>query len=107
MVTNRRVLYIREVEILKIMSIDWQYSFEDFVLPPTVSENLLNISVKDQSLFHKKHSANEGYLQKIYLQDTTTAERARRAIEDAQSTRYQQTLMKRSSRKRLGPQMPL
>ncbi|KAM5242082.1 intermembrane lipid transfer protein VPS13C isoform 2-T2 [Hipposideros larvatus] len=107
MVTNRRVLYIREVEILKIMSIDWQYSFEDFVLPPTVSGNLLNISVKDQSLFHKKHSANEGYLQKIYLQDTTTAERACRAIEDAQSMQYQQTLMKRSSRKRLRPEMPL
>ncbi|XP_005316696.2 intermembrane lipid transfer protein VPS13C isoform X3 [Ictidomys tridecemlineatus] len=106
MVTNRRVLYIKEVEILGHMSIDWQCPFEDFVLPPSIDENLLKISVKEQGLFHKRDSANLGCLRKIYLKDTTTAERAFNAIEDAQSLRHQQKLMKQSSQKLLRPQTP-
>lgn len=106
MVTNRRVLCIKEVEILNIMSIDWQCPFEDFVFPPSVSGNLLNISVKDQGLFHTKNSANQTYVRKIYLQDPTTAERACHAIEDAQSMRHQQKLRKQSSLKLLRPQIP-
>ncbi|XP_024894514.1 vacuolar protein sorting-associated protein 13C [Pteropus alecto] len=106
-ITNRRVLCIKEVEILNLMCIDWQCPFEDFVSPPSVNGNMLNISVKDQSLFHKKDSANQACLRKIYLQDTTTAERARHAIEDAQSVRHQQKLMKQSSLKLLRPQMPI
>uniref|UniRef100_A0A8C9AEJ4 Vacuolar protein sorting 13 homolog C n=1 Tax=Prolemur simus TaxID=1328070 RepID=A0A8C9AEJ4_PROSS len=106
MVTNRRVLYVKEVEILGHMSIDWQCPFEDFVCPPSVNENMLKISVKEQGLFHKKDSANKGCLRKIYLKDTTTAERAYHAIEDAQSTRHQQKLMKQSSLRLLRPQIP-
>lgn len=43
---HRRALFIKEVEILGHMSVDWQCLFEDFVCPPEVSENLLKISVK-------------------------------------------------------------
>ncbi|XP_045666399.1 vacuolar protein sorting-associated protein 13C isoform X2 [Ursus americanus] len=106
MVTNRRVLCISEVEILGHMSIDWQCPFEDFVFPPSVHGNLLKIPVKEQGLFHKKDSASYGY-RNVYLRDTATAERVCNAIDDAQSVRRQQTLMKQSSLKLLRPQMPL
>ncbi|XP_012584133.1 PREDICTED: vacuolar protein sorting-associated protein 13C-like [Condylura cristata] len=106
MVTNRRVLCIKEVEILGHMSTDWQCPFEDFICPPTVSENLLKISIKEQGMFLKKDSANQGYIRKIYLHDATTAEKAYHAIEDAQSLRHQQRLMKHSSLKLLKPQIP-
>ncbi|CAI9176855.1 unnamed protein product [Rangifer tarandus platyrhynchus] len=105
MVTNRRVLCVKEVEILGHMSVDWQYLFEDFVQSPTVDGNLLKISVEKQGLFQKKDSANQGYIQKIYLQDTTTAERACHAIEEGQSMRHQQNLMKQSSLRTLRPQV--
>ncbi|XP_004374680.1 intermembrane lipid transfer protein VPS13C isoform X1 [Trichechus manatus latirostris] len=104
MVTNRRVLCIKEVEILGHVCIDWQCPFEDFVSPPSIHENMLTISVKDQSLFHKKDNVSQGYQRKIYLQDATTAERAYKAIEDAQSRRQQQKLVKQSSLKLLRPQ---
>ncbi|XP_037689727.1 vacuolar protein sorting-associated protein 13C isoform X2 [Choloepus didactylus] len=104
MVTNRRVLCIKEIEILGHMSIDWQCQFEDFVFPPNVSENLLKISVKDQVLF-RKDSNNRGYVRKVYLQDTTTAE-ACKAIENAWSMSHQQKLVKQSSLKLLRPQIP-
>lgn len=44
------MLCIKEVEILGLMCIDWQYLFEDFVFPPSVNGNLLNISVKVRKL---------------------------------------------------------
>uniref|UniRef100_A0A8C6BAR6 Vacuolar protein sorting 13 homolog C n=1 Tax=Monodon monoceros TaxID=40151 RepID=A0A8C6BAR6_MONMO len=106
MVTNRRVLCIKEVEILGHVSVDWQYPFEDFVQSPIVDGNLLKISVEKQGLLQKRDSANQGCVQKIYLQDITTAERACRAIEDAWSMRQQQKLMKQSSLKLLRPQIP-
>lgn len=105
MVTNRRVLCIKEVEILGHMSVDWQYPFEDFVQSPTVDGNLLKISVERQGLFQKKDSASQGYIQKIYLRDTATAERACRAIEEGQSMRHQQKLMKQSSLRILRPKV--
>ncbi|XP_049761829.1 intermembrane lipid transfer protein VPS13C isoform X1 [Elephas maximus indicus] len=104
MVTNRRVLCIKEVEILGHVCIDWQCPFEDFVSPPSVDKNLLKISVKDQSLFHRKDSASQGYQRKISLQDTATAERVCNAIEDTQSRRQQQKLVKQPSLKVLRPQ---
>ncbi|MEJ1285501.1 vacuolar protein sorting 13A [Cricetulus griseus] len=106
MITNRRVLFVKEVEILGHMSVDWQCLFEDFVCPPEVSENLLKISVKEQGLFHKKDSANLGCLRKIYLKDSITAKRAFDAIESAQSSRYQQKLMKQPSLRLHRPQVP-
>ncbi|XP_006979356.1 intermembrane lipid transfer protein VPS13C isoform X1 [Peromyscus maniculatus bairdii] len=106
MITNRRVLFIKEVEILGHMSVDWQCLFEDFVCPPGVSENLLKISVKEQGLFHKKDSASLGCLRKIYLKDSITAKRAFDAIESAQSSRHQQKLMKQPSLRLLRPQVP-
>ncbi|XP_036909925.1 vacuolar protein sorting-associated protein 13C isoform X2 [Sturnira hondurensis] len=107
MITNRRVLCIKEVEILGLMSTDWQYPFEDFVFPPSAIRNVLNISVKDQGLFHKKDSASQACVRKVHLQDATAAEKACRAIEDAQSVRHQQKLIRQSSLKLLRPQMPL
>ncbi|XP_045863296.1 vacuolar protein sorting-associated protein 13C isoform X1 [Meles meles] len=105
MVTNRRVLCINEVEILGHMSIDWQCPFEDFVFPPSVHGNMLKISFKEQSLFHKKDSASHGF-RNIYLRDTTTAEKVCNAIDDAWSMRHQQKLRKQSSLKLLRPQTP-
>lgn len=105
MVTNRRVLCLKENEILGNMSVDWQCPLEDFVSPPSVSDNLLKLSVKEQGLFYKKDSASRGCLRKIYLKDTATAETALNAIEEARSRRHQQKLVKQSSLNLLRPQL--
>ncbi|XP_040825491.1 vacuolar protein sorting-associated protein 13C isoform X2 [Ochotona curzoniae] len=106
LVTSRRVLCVKEVEILGNMSVDWQCSFEDFVCPPRVSENLLKITVKEQGLFSKIDNASKDCPHKVYLKDAATAEAALSAIEDAQSRRQQQNLVRQSSLKLLRPQLP-
>uniref|UniRef100_A0A452VIQ5 Vacuolar protein sorting 13 homolog C n=1 Tax=Ursus maritimus TaxID=29073 RepID=A0A452VIQ5_URSMA len=114
MVTNRRVLCISEVEILGHMSIDWQCPFEDFVFPPSVHGNLLKIPVKVRK--HESHPQllllclsppREPVLVFAIDSKYSILQRVCNAIDDAQSVRRQQTLMKQSSLKLLRPQMPL
>nr|XP_060611951.1 intermembrane lipid transfer protein VPS13C-like [Anolis sagrei ordinatus] len=68
-VTNRRVMLIKEVEILGHITTDWDYSYEDFTRPPAVTNNVLHVYVK----------------------------RVCQAIDEAQASRHQQKLVKQAS----------
>ncbi|XP_053128095.1 intermembrane lipid transfer protein VPS13C isoform X2 [Hemicordylus capensis] len=105
-ITNRRVMVIKEVEILGHLTTDWDCLYEDFTRPPAVHGNELQIFVKDQGLlvFHKKGSPGQELSRKIQLKDTTSAKRIGRAIEEAQATRHQQKLVKQASLKLSSPQ---
>ncbi|XP_074863378.1 intermembrane lipid transfer protein VPS13C isoform X3 [Carettochelys insculpta] len=106
-VTNRRLMCVKEVEILGHVT-DWDYVFEDFARPPSVESNVLKITVKDQGLlmFQKKdHTAHE-CLKKIQLKDEITARRICRAVDEAQAARQQQKLVKKASLKLIKPQSP-
>uniref|UniRef100_A0A670ZC06 Vacuolar protein sorting 13 homolog C n=1 Tax=Pseudonaja textilis TaxID=8673 RepID=A0A670ZC06_PSETE len=45
-VTSRRVILMKEVEILGHMTTDWDYLYEDFTQRPRTEENLLQLFVK-------------------------------------------------------------
>ncbi|XP_030044282.1 intermembrane lipid transfer protein VPS13C [Microcaecilia unicolor] len=98
-VTNRRVMCVKEVEILGQRITDWDYLLEDFIRPPSVEESTLNLYVKDHGplVFQKKESAGQGYLKKVHLQSANTAKMVCNAIDDAQSLRQQQKLVKQKS----------
>ncbi|XP_053575277.1 LOW QUALITY PROTEIN: intermembrane lipid transfer protein VPS13C [Bombina bombina] len=98
-ITNRRVLCVKEVEILGHRTIDWDYSFEDFLRPPTVEENILNLFVKDQGLlvFHKKDSSIQESQKRIQLLDSLAAREVLKAIDDAQATMQQHVLVRQKS----------
>lgn len=42
---NRRVIYVKEVEILSRLTIEWDYLFEDFTRSPSYEANVLKITV--------------------------------------------------------------
>ncbi|MEE6527673.1 hypothetical protein FKM82_029227 [Ascaphus truei] len=65
---------VKEVEILGHISIDWDYSFEEFTRPPSVEENILHICVKDHGLFQKKDSPHQESHKRIALLDRGTAQ---------------------------------
>ncbi|XP_053320973.1 intermembrane lipid transfer protein VPS13C isoform X2 [Spea bombifrons] len=96
-VTNRRVMFVKEVEILGHRNIDWDYSFEEFLRPPAVEENILTLFVKDHSIFHKKDAANQEIQKRIPLQDKVVAQKVLNAIDEACATRKQQTLVRQKS----------
>uniref|UniRef100_A0A8C3T6F5 Vacuolar protein sorting 13 homolog C n=1 Tax=Chelydra serpentina TaxID=8475 RepID=A0A8C3T6F5_CHESE len=49
-VTNRRLMCIKDVDILGHVT-DWDYLFEDFTHPPSVETNVLKITVKVKEMF--------------------------------------------------------
>lgn len=42
---NRRVIHVKEVEILGHLTTDWDYLFEDFTRCPSYEANVLKITV--------------------------------------------------------------
>ncbi|KAJ6664322.1 hypothetical protein lerEdw1_008541 [Lerista edwardsae] len=99
--TNRRLMFVKEVEILGHITTDWDYLYEDFTRPPTVDGNVLQIFVKDHGLlkFHKKDGSGQELVRKIEFRDANSAKWICHAIEEAQSTRHQQKLVKQASMK--------
>ncbi|KAM4675969.1 intermembrane lipid transfer protein VPS13C [Discoglossus pictus] len=71
-VTNRRVICVKEVEILGHRIVDWDYAFEDFIRPPNVEENVLNLFVKDHGLL--SFSGNHDSQKRISLQNRLAAQ---------------------------------
>ncbi|KAM6426345.1 intermembrane lipid transfer protein VPS13C [Liasis olivaceus] len=101
-VTSRRVMLMKEVEILGHMTTDWDYLYEDFTRPPTTDENVLQIFVKDRGMlpFHKKESSGHELIKKIRLPDAAAAKRMCQAIDAAEAISHQQKLVKQASLKR-------
>nr|XP_060611950.1 intermembrane lipid transfer protein VPS13C [Anolis sagrei ordinatus] len=96
-VTNRRVMLIKEVEILGHITTDWDYSYEDFTRPPAVTNNVLHVYVKDQGLFQKRESSRQESVKNIKFADAASAKRVCQAIDEAQASRHQQKLVKQAS----------
>uniref|UniRef100_A0A8C0B865 Vacuolar protein sorting 13 homolog C n=1 Tax=Buteo japonicus TaxID=224669 RepID=A0A8C0B865_9AVES len=72
-VTNRRVIHVKEVEILGHLTTDWDYLFEDFTRCPSYEANVLKITVLDQRMFQRKDSTGHECIKTVQLQDETTA----------------------------------
>uniref|UniRef100_A0A8C3CZT0 Vacuolar protein sorting 13 homolog C n=1 Tax=Cairina moschata TaxID=8855 RepID=A0A8C3CZT0_CAIMO len=103
-VTNRRVIYVKEVEILGHLTTEWDYLFEDFACCPTYEGSVLKITVLDQRIFHRKDSGGHECVKAIQLQDVSTARSICSAIVEAQATRKQQKLVKQASLQLKKPQ---
>ncbi|KAM6119483.1 intermembrane lipid transfer protein VPS13C [Pterocles gutturalis] len=102
-VTNRRVIYVKEVEILGHLKTEWDHLFEDFTRAPSYEANFLKITVWDQRMFQRKDGTGHECVKTVQLQDETTARRVCCAIQEAQATRKQQKLVKQASLRK--PQM--
>ncbi|KGL81364.1 Vacuolar protein sorting-associated protein 13C, partial [Tinamus guttatus] len=97
LVTNRRVIYVKEVEILGHLTTEWDFLFEEFTHRPVYEANVLKITVMDQGIFQRKDSMGRECVKTIQLQDEFTAKRVCHAIEEAQAARRQQRLVKQAS----------
>ncbi|XP_058667729.1 intermembrane lipid transfer protein VPS13C [Ammospiza caudacuta] len=99
-VTNRRVIYVKEVEILGHLTTEWDYLFEEFTRYPSYEANVLKITVwEEQNMFQRKDSAGYECVKTVQLWDEATARRVCGAIQDALATRKQEKLVKRASLK--------
>ncbi|KFO96709.1 Vacuolar protein sorting-associated protein 13C, partial [Calypte anna] len=103
-VTNRRVIYVKEVEILGHLTTEWDYLFEDFTHCPSYEANVLKLTVLDQRMFQKKDSTGHECVRTVQLHDETAARSVCCAIQEAQARRKQQKLVKQASLQLKKPQ---
>lgn len=98
LITNRRVIYICD-EMLCNPCSDWNYSYDEFIRPPTLEGSVLSLNVKDQSLigFTSPRSETEGLVKKMTLQNDVVAKRMLDALEEARTASRQQRLVKMKS----------
>uniref|UniRef100_A0A8C7E7K8 Vacuolar protein sorting 13 homolog C n=1 Tax=Naja naja TaxID=35670 RepID=A0A8C7E7K8_NAJNA len=61
-VTSRRVILMKEVEIIGHMTTDWDYLYEDFTQQPQTDENLLQLFVKVRESELSKVSLTNPYI---------------------------------------------
>ncbi|NWR71729.1 VP13C protein, partial [Centropus unirufus] len=73
MVTNRRVICVKEVEILGHLATEWDYSFEDLTCCPSYEANVLKLTVLDQRMFQRKDSTGHERIKRVKLQDEAAA----------------------------------
>ncbi|XP_055662929.1 intermembrane lipid transfer protein VPS13C isoform X2 [Falco peregrinus] len=103
-ITNRRVIYVKEVEILGHLTTEWYYLFEEFTQCPSYEANVLKITVLDQRVFQRKDGTGRECVKTVQLQDEATARRTFCAIQEAQATRKQHKLVKQASLQLKKPQ---
>uniref|UniRef100_A0A8D2LMG4 Vacuolar protein sorting 13 homolog C n=1 Tax=Varanus komodoensis TaxID=61221 RepID=A0A8D2LMG4_VARKO len=72
-VTNRRIMLVKEVEILGHLMTDWDYLYEDFTRPPTVVENMLCIFDQGLLTFHKREGSGQETVRRIPLRNPSSA----------------------------------
>ncbi|KAM5127220.1 intermembrane lipid transfer protein VPS13C-like [Mantella aurantiaca] len=97
MVTNRRIMSVKEVEILGNRVVDWDYSFEEFMEPPVVEDKVLTLSVKDKSLIVFQKKENQEVQRRITLQNNDAAQEVLAVLDEARISRRQQTLVRQKS----------
>uniref|UniRef100_A0A674GCF0 Vacuolar protein sorting 13 homolog C n=1 Tax=Taeniopygia guttata TaxID=59729 RepID=A0A674GCF0_TAEGU len=72
-VTNRRVIYVKEVEILGHLTTEWDYLFEEFTRYPSYEANIVKITVLDQKMFQRRDSTGHECVKTVPLWDEATA----------------------------------
>uniref|UniRef100_A0A669PLF2 Vacuolar protein sorting 13 homolog C n=1 Tax=Phasianus colchicus TaxID=9054 RepID=A0A669PLF2_PHACC len=70
---NRRVICVKEVEILGHLTAEWDYLFEDFTRCPTCEGSVLKLTVLDQGMFQRKDNIRHSCEKAIQLRDEATA----------------------------------
>ncbi|XP_041074256.1 vacuolar protein sorting-associated protein 13C-like [Polyodon spathula] len=98
-VTNRRVMCLKEIDFVDHINKDWECLFENFTRPPSLQGNTLNIYTKDQGIKMFQNKDSQDSVREVPLQDPDIARKMCSAIDEAKTSRQQHQLVKQKSRR--------
>ncbi|KAI9531702.1 hypothetical protein NQZ68_038850 [Dissostichus eleginoides] len=98
-ITNRRVLCVKQVDFLGHFNREWECLFENFSRPPSLEGTQLNIYCKDQKGGFQRDSQP---VRRLQLRDSDSAQKLQTVISEAQ-VRQRQHSMKRQKSQRFLP----
>ncbi|XP_036950284.1 vacuolar protein sorting-associated protein 13C isoform X4 [Acanthopagrus latus] len=97
-VTNRRVLCVKEIDFVGHFNKEWDCLFENFSRPAAVSGSELKIFSKEQQKLKLKRDVQES-VRNIQLRDPSTAQKLHAVISDAQVSQQQQRMARQKSQR--------
>nr|XP_057944344.1 intermembrane lipid transfer protein VPS13C isoform X2 [Doryrhamphus excisus] len=103
MVTNRRVMCVKEIDFVGHFNKDWECLFDNFYAPPTVRGTQLNIYCKEQHKLKLPKKDVHDSVRSVQLRDATTAQRMMAAITDAHVAHQQRRMSRQKSQRFLKP----
>ncbi|XP_035388992.1 vacuolar protein sorting-associated protein 13C isoform X4 [Electrophorus electricus] len=101
-VTNRRVMCIKEIDLIGHFNKEWEVQFDNFLRPPYVEGGDLKIYYKEQNKL-KILKDGQGPVRVVHLRQTDMAETLRHAIQNAQLARRQHQMVRQKSQRFLKP----
>ncbi|XP_051234052.1 intermembrane lipid transfer protein VPS13C isoform X4 [Dicentrarchus labrax] len=101
-VTNRRVLCVKELDFVGHFSREWECLFENFYRPPTVSGSELKIYCKEQQKLKLKRDSQDP-VRSLQLRDTNIAQKLQAAISAAEVAQQQRRMARQKSQRFLKP----
>ncbi|XP_047435908.1 vacuolar protein sorting-associated protein 13C isoform X3 [Mugil cephalus] len=96
-VTNRRVLCVKEIDFMGHFHKEWECLFENFYHPPTVTGSELKIYCKEQKLKLKRDVQEPVRI--VQLKDASVAQKLQAAISDARVSQQQLRMMRQKSQR--------
>ncbi|KAM9366322.1 intermembrane lipid transfer protein VPS13C [Symphorus nematophorus] len=101
-ITNRRVLCVKEIDFVGHFSREWECLYENFSRPPAVSGTELNIYCKEQQKLKLKKDVQES-VRNVQLRDARTAQKLQASISAAQVAQQQRRMVRQKSQRFLKP----
>ncbi|XP_071346078.1 intermembrane lipid transfer protein VPS13C isoform X2 [Trachinotus anak] len=97
-ITNRRVMCVKEIDFVGHFNKEWECMFENFFRPPTVMGSELQIYCKEQQKL-KLPKRDQDSVRRVQLRDSNTAQALQAAISDAQVAQQQHCMVRQKSQR--------
>ncbi|GAA6110095.1 vacuolar protein sorting-associated protein 13C isoform X2 [Tachysurus ichikawai] len=97
-VTNRRVLCVKEIDVIGHFNKEWECQFDDFLQPPCVEGGDVKIYYKEQNKL-KILKDGQTPVRVLHFQQADMAEKMRSAIQNAQVARKQYKMVRKKSQR--------
>nr|XP_046254686.1 vacuolar protein sorting-associated protein 13C isoform X2 [Scatophagus argus] len=98
-ITNRRVLCIKEIDFVGHFNKEWECMFENFYRPPAVSGSELKIYCKEQQKLKLSKRDDQESVRRLQLRDSNTAQKLQAAISEAQVAQQQHRMVRQKSQR--------
>lgn len=98
-ITNRRVMCVKEIDFVGHFNREWECWFENFYRPPAVSGSELKIFCKEEQKLKLPRRDGQESVRTIQLRDSATAQKLQAAISDAQVAQQQHRMVRQKSQR--------
>ncbi|XP_029283566.1 vacuolar protein sorting-associated protein 13C [Cottoperca gobio] len=98
-VTNRRVLCVKEIDFVGHFNREWECLFENFYRPPAVTGSELKIYCKEQQKLKLPKRDGQESVRNVQLCDSNIAQKLQAAISEAQVAQQQHRMSRQKSQR--------